>query len=49
MADIFQDHVKIAMVIFLIALEIPAAVALVLGWKKACKEARERGNKGGSR
>ena len=49
MADILQDPVKIVMVIFLIVLEIPAAVALVLGWKKACKEAKERGNKDGSR
>lgn len=36
------DHIKIVMVIILLALEIPAAVALVLGWKKACKDARER-------
>ena len=47
MADILQDPVKIVMVIFLIALEIPAAVALVLGWKKACKEARERNKEDG--
>lgn len=34
--------VKLVMVIFLLALEIPAAIFLVVGWKKACKEARER-------
>ena len=34
--------VKLVMVLFLLALEIPAAIALVVGWKKACKEARER-------
>ena len=36
------DPIKIVMVIILLALEIPAAVAWVVGWKKACKEARER-------
>jgi hypothetical protein len=42
MSDIFQDPLKIVMVIILLALEIPAAIALVVGWKKACKDARER-------
>lgn len=36
------DPVKIVMVIILLALEIPAAIALIVGWKKACKDARER-------
>ena len=44
MADILRDPVKIVMLIILLALEIPAAIALVWGWKKACKEARERRN-----
>ena len=44
MSDIFQDPVKLMMVIFLLAIEIPCGIALVLGWKKACKEARERRN-----
>lgn len=48
MADILQDPVKIVMVIILLALEIPAAIALVLGWKKACKEARERSRSDGN-
>ena len=42
MSDIFQDPVKIVMVIILLALEIPCGIALIVGWKKACKEARER-------
>ena len=40
-----DDPVKIVMVIILLALEIPAAVALALGWNKACKDARERKDK----
>lgn len=36
------DPIKIVMLIILLALEIPAAIALVVGWKKACKDARER-------
>lgn len=47
MADILRDPVKIVMVIILMALEIPAAVALIVGWKKACKEAREKGENNG--
>ena len=46
MADILRDPVKIVMVIILLALEIPAAIALVMGWKKACKEAKERRDDG---
>ena len=42
-----SDPVKVIMVIFLLALEIPAATLLVLGWKKACKEARERNKEDG--
>ena len=41
------DPIKIVMVIILLALEIPAAIALIVGWKKACKEARERRNNDG--
>ena len=33
---------KTAMLIILIVIEIPAAVALVWGWFKDCKEAKER-------
>jgi hypothetical protein len=40
------DPIKIVMVIILLALEIPAAIALVVGWKKACKDARERNKDG---
>ena len=42
MSDIFRDPVKLLMVIFLLALEIPCGIALIVGWKKACKDARER-------
>ena len=42
MSDIFRDPVKIMMVIFLLAIEIPCGIALIVGWKKACKEVRER-------
>lgn len=47
MTDIFRDPVKIVMVILLLAMVVPAAIALVLGWKKACKEARERNKEDG--
>ena len=33
---------KIVMTLILIAMVVPAAIALVVGWKKACKEAKER-------
>ena len=42
-----SDPVKIVMAIILLAIEIPAAIGLALGWKKACKEARERRNNDG--
>ena len=42
MADVFQDPAKIIMVIILLAMVIPAAIALALGWKKSCKECREQ-------
>jgi hypothetical protein len=38
---------KLVMALILIAMVVPAAIALVLGWKKACKEARERRNNDG--
>lgn len=41
MGDILSDPVKVVMVILLLAMEIPAAIALVVGWRRACKEARE--------
>ena len=47
MADILRDPVKIVMVIILLALEIPCGIALIVGWKKACKEARERNKEDG--
>ena len=42
MANIMNDPVKIAMLIILLALEIPAAICLAVWWKRACKEAKER-------
>lgn len=42
MADILNDPVKIAMLIVLLALEIPAAIMLAVWWKRSCKEAKER-------
>lgn len=41
MAGILSDPVKLFMVILLLAMEIPAAIALAVGWRRACKEARE--------
>lgn len=40
MAGILQDPVKAVMLIILVAMEIPAAVVLIVGWIKACREAR---------
>ena len=40
MAEIFQEPYKIVMLAIVLALEIPAAIILVVGWIKACKEAR---------
>ena len=36
---------EIAMLDFLVALEIPAIIILAVGWVKACKDAREREDK----
>ncbi len=41
MVDILNNPVKIVMLIVLLALEIPAAIALVAWWKRACKDAKE--------
>lgn len=41
MANILSDPVKVVMVILLLAMEIPAAIALVVGWRRAYKEAKE--------
>ena len=38
---------KIVMTLILIAMVVPAAIALIVGWKKACKEARERNKEDG--
>jgi hypothetical protein len=35
MADILNDPLKLAMLVILIALEIPAAICLAVWWKKA--------------
>ena len=35
-----MEPYKIVMLAFLAVLEIPAAIILVVGWIKACKEAR---------
>ena len=35
---------EIVMLSILVALEIPAIIILLVGWVKACKEAREREN-----
>lgn len=43
MADILRDPVKVVMVILLLAMEIPAAIALFVGWRRACKEAKKEG------
>ena len=41
-----MEPYKILMLIILLVLEIPAAVILVVGWVKACKDARERKENG---
>ena len=41
MADILQDPVKLVMLIILLALEIPAAIALAVIWIKDCKAAKK--------
>lgn len=47
MDEILRNPVKIVMIIFLLAMVIPSGVALIVGWKKACKEARERNKEDG--
>ena len=37
-----MEPYKIVMLIIVMALEIPAAIILAVGWVKACKEAKER-------
>ena len=37
-----QDPVRIIMVIVLVVTEVPAAIFLIVAWKRACREARER-------
>lgn len=39
MGEILQDPVKVAMIILLIAMEVPAAIMLCVWWKRACKDA----------
>lgn len=36
-----NDPLKLAMLIILICLEVPAAILLVIWWKRACKEAQK--------
>ena len=45
MAAIFEDPVKIVMLILLLVLEIPAAIFLVVAWVRACREAKGEGRK----
>ena len=37
-----MEPIKIVMLIILLAMEIPAAIFLVVAWVRACREARER-------
>ena len=37
-----MSPLKIGMLIFLLVTEIPAAIFLIVAWKKDCKEAKER-------
>lgn len=37
-----MEPIKIVMLIILLAMEIPAAIFLVVAWVKACREAMER-------
>ena len=39
-----MEPYKIVMLAIVLALEIPAAINLVVGWIKACKEARRKDN-----
>ena len=38
MADILDDPLKLAMLVILIALEIPAAITLAVWWRKARRD-----------
>jgi hypothetical protein len=38
MADILNDPLKLAMLVILIALEIPAAICLAVWWRKAGRD-----------
>lgn len=37
-----MEPIKIVMLIILLAMEIPAAIFLVVAWVRACREAKER-------
>lgn len=39
--EILSDPLKLAMLIILAALEVPAAIALVIIWRKACRDAKK--------
>ena len=41
MTEIFGDPIKTAMLIILIAMEIPAIIILAVWWAKAWKDAKE--------
>ena len=40
-SEFVWDPVKIAMLIVLLAMEIPAAIFLVVAWVRACSEAKK--------
>lgn len=42
MDEILNDPLRFWMLIFLVATEIPAIIFLIVMWKKACKEAKEK-------
>lgn len=44
MDEILNDPLRLWMLIFLVATEIPAIIFLIVMWKKACKEAKEKDN-----
>lgn len=37
-----QDPLKIVMVVLLVVMEVPAAIFLIVAWKRACKERRDK-------
>lgn len=41
--DILSDPLKLTMAMILVVLEVPAAIALVILWRRAVKEASKRG------